>query len=77
MPRNLLTEFFLHFWMSNNPKTKLIKIHKSLDSSRPHEKLLEHPKTWGSMELPLLEIDFKSCSIVIPENGWKTENYGF
>ena len=37
-------------------KTKLIKIHNSLDSSRPYGRLLENPKTWGSRELLLPEM---------------------
>ena len=33
------------------PKTQLIKVLNSLDSFRPYGRLLEIPKTWGSMEL--------------------------
>ena len=39
---------------------QLIKIHNSLDSSRPYGRLLENQKTWDSRELFLLENDFQT-----------------
>ena len=61
-------------------KTKL-KIHNSLNSSRPFGRLLENPKTWGSIELSLPENGFKNDSRVNSrkwlENGnlWFLELY--
>ena len=49
-------------WKAYQSKTPWIKIHNSLDSSRPCERLLESTKTAGSIELFLPENYFKPCS---------------
>ena len=53
---------FLNMYLS---KTQLIKIHNSLDSSKPYGRLLENQKTGGSRELLLPENDFQTSSAVI------------
>ena len=65
------------FFNAYLPKTQLIKIDNSLDSSRPYESLLENPKTWDSRELFLSENDFKSCSTVNYRKWLKTRNLRF
>ena len=46
------------------PKTELMKVLNSLDSSRSYERLLENPKTRASTELFLPCNDFKTSSTV-------------
>ena len=53
---------FLTFLNVCQPKTQLIKIHNSLDSSRSHGRMLEIKKTGGSRELLLPGNDFQTSS---------------
>ena len=55
---------FLAFWNICKPKTQLIKIHYSLDFSRPHGRLLGNSKTCDFWGLFLPENSFKTCSVV-------------
>ena len=59
------------------PKTQLIKIHNSLESSRPYGSLLENPKTWDSRELFLPENDFKTFCTVNYRKWLKNRNLWF
>ena len=66
------------------PKTYLIKVFNSLDSSRPYERLLENHKTGGSRELFVPENCFQTSSTKhFPKNiqileAWKpTEDMKF
>ena len=60
---------FFAFLNAYYPKTQLIKALNSLDSSRPHGKLLESPKIGSFRELFLPQNDFKTCSAVnFPNN---------
>ena len=46
------------------PKTHLLKVLNSLDSSRPNGGLSQNPKTGGFRELFLPKSDSKTCSAV-------------
>ena len=51
------------------PKVQLTKIHNSLDSSRPHRRLVENQKRGSSRELFLPENDFQTSSTInFPKN---------
>ena len=54
MKKKMSAETFLHFYTKIHP----IKSLNSLDSPRPHERLLENQKPGGSRELSLPENDF-------------------
>ena len=68
---------FLVFLNAYLPKTHLIKIHNSLDSSRPYGRLSESSKTWGFIELFLPENDFKTCSAANSAKWMKNHKIGF
>ena len=68
---------FWHFRMPTNLQTQLIKIHNSLDSSRPYGWLLENPKTYDSRKLFLPENDFKTYSTVNYRKWLKNQNLWF
>ena len=68
---------FFAYLNDYEPQAQLIKIHNSLDSSRPYRRLLENQKTRGSREFFLPENDFQTIfavnflkNIQIPE-AWK------
>ena len=61
--KNLLAESFA-FLNANKPKTQLIKVLNSIDSSRSYGRLSQNSKTGGFRELFLPENDFETCSTV-------------
>ena len=63
MKKNYWLKFFA-FLNIYQPKTQLIKIHDSIDSSRQYGRLSENPKTGGSRELFLSENDFQTSAAV-------------
>ena len=63
----------MEFLNAYQPKTQLIKIPNSLDSSRPYKRLLQNLNTWGYRELFLPKNYFKTCSKVNSRNRLKKE----